>query len=209
MTIIVDHQQRQTTILERGFELFAAEGFGGVTYQKIADRCGISRTSIYKYFKSKDEIFTFAIKLSTGKLTTMIEKVLERRDWSPSEKISRIMHITTRMLSENRIFLTVVLDYILTQKHAGADVRRRVRRHTGGMKHLLSRLLREATDAREMNVPHSEIAAAHLFGQLESFVLNLTVTDTLDVKDCLELIDAYLDGLKNRPRPLTFDDNTG
>ncbi|MGN1064835.1 MAG: TetR/AcrR family transcriptional regulator, partial [Thermoguttaceae bacterium] len=44
-------------ILERAFELFAEEGFSGVTYQKIADRCGISRTSIYKYFKDKDQIF--------------------------------------------------------------------------------------------------------------------------------------------------------
>ena len=60
MTVLVDHQERRKMILERAFELFAEEGFSGVTYQKIADRCGISRTSIYKYFKDKDQIFIFA-----------------------------------------------------------------------------------------------------------------------------------------------------
>ncbi len=196
MTVLVDHQQRQTTILERAFELFAAEGYGGVTYQKIADKCAISRTSIYRYFRSKDEIFNFAIGLAAGKLTTMTEKVLDRKDWSSAEKIQRIMHITTRMLAENRVFLTVVLDYILTQKQAGKDVRRRVRRHTFGMKYLLYKLLRDAVSSGTMNVPRLEIAAGHLYGMIESYVLNLIVTDALDMKDCLELIDSYIDGMR-------------
>ncbi|MDR2706611.1 MAG: TetR/AcrR family transcriptional regulator, partial [Planctomycetaceae bacterium] len=50
MTILVDHQQRRNIILESAFSLFAEEGYSGVTYQKIANRCGISRTAIYKYF---------------------------------------------------------------------------------------------------------------------------------------------------------------
>lgn len=199
MTIIIDHQKRQVAILERAFELFAAKGYDGVTYQKIADRCRISRTSIYKYFKSKDEIFTYAIILSTGKLTTMIEKVLDRPDWSASEKIGRIMHITTRMLADNRMFLTVILNYILTQKKAGADVRRRVRKHTFGMKYLLYRLLRDANADGEMLVPRPDVAANHLYGMLESFVLNLTVTETQDMKDCLEMINTYLDMLRATP----------
>lgn len=195
MTILVDHEHRRISILEHAFDLFAAKGYGGVTYQKIADECKISRTSIYRYFGSKEEIFTYAIILATGKLTTMTEKVMDRRDWTAAEKISRIMHITTRMLAENRIFLTVVLDYLLTQKHAGADVKRRVRRHTFGMKYLMHRLLRDAVAAGEMRVPNPEIAAGHLYGILESFVLNLTVTNAQDTKDCLELIDAYLGSL--------------
>ena len=78
MTILVDHQLRRNMILERAFALFAAEGYGGVTYQKIADRCEISRTAIYKYFKNKEEIFTYAIILATGNLNTMVEKVMDR-----------------------------------------------------------------------------------------------------------------------------------
>ena len=196
MPTLVDHQQRRIMILEQAFALFAEEGYGGVTYQKIADRCEISRTAIYKYFKNKEEIFTYAIILATGNLNTMVEKVLDRNEWTATEKIKRILHITIRMLAENKVFLTVVLDYILTQKQSGADVKRKVRRHTFGMKFLLTKLLREATQNKELNVRDPETSASHLYGILESFVLNLTVTDILDAKDCIELVDAYLENLQ-------------
>ena len=196
MTTLVDHQQRRNMIIERAFALFAEEGYGGVTYQKIADRCEISRTAIYKYFKNKEEIFTCAIILATDTLNTMVEKVMGRKEWSATEKIVRILHITIRMLAENRIFLTVVLDYVLTQKQSGTDVKRKVRRHTFGMKYLLAKLLSEATQKKELNVRNPETSASHLYGILESFVLNLTVTDILDARDSVELVDAYLANLK-------------
>ncbi len=184
------------SILENAFALFAESGYDGVTYQKIADQCGISRTSIYRYFRTKEEIFDYAVKLSTGKINTMMEKVIDRIDWSPTEKIVRIMHIAVRMLQGNRLFLSVILEYLLSQKHRGADVRRKVRRHTFGMQHFLQRLLQEASDRRELGVPNPELAAAHLYGMLESFVLNLTVTNIHSGKECLNLIDSYIDQLR-------------
>ncbi len=199
MTISVDHDRRRLDILEQAFFLFAESGYRGVTYQKIADRCGISRTSIYRYFQNKEQIFDFAIKQATGKLNTMIEKVSERKEVSAKEKIKRILHITTKLLADNRLFMIVVLDYLLSQKSTGTDVRRKVRRHTFGMKHLLEGLLREADEQGELIVPNPQIAAAHLFGMLESFVLNLTVTSILDAKDCIYLIDNYVEqlGIRN------------
>jgi AcrR family transcriptional regulator len=195
---MVDHNQRRIQILTKAFALFAEEGYAGVTYQKVADRCGHSRTALYKYFQNKEEMFLFAVKLATGNLTTLIENTLRHHEGTPLEKLLRILRVTVRLLANNRIFLTVGLDYILTQKQHGKDVRRQVRRHTFGMKHLLTKLLREAVVAGELRIPQIETAAHHLYGMLESFVLNLTVTDILDEKDCIELIDGYLDQLKSR-----------
>jgi AcrR family transcriptional regulator len=196
MTILVDHQQRRNMILESAFSLFAETGYSGVTYQKIANRCGISRTAIYKYFQNKEQIFTYAVKLATGNLNIMLEKILDRKDWTPLEKIIRILHLTVRMLEDNRVFLKVILDYVLIQKQNGKDVKRRVRHHTFGMKFLLSRLLREAITVGELTTRNVDTVASHLYGILESYVLNLTVTEILDAKDCLELIDQYLESLK-------------
>ena len=201
MTITVDHQQRRIQILTKAFVLFAEEGYAGVTYQKVADRCGLSRTAIYKYFQNKEEMFLYAIKLATGNLNTLVENVLRHRDGTPLEKLVRILHRTVRLLADNRVFLTVVLDYILTQKQCGKDVRRQVRRYTFGMKYLFARLLREAAATGELHVRQIETAAHHLYGMLESFVLNLTVTDILDEKDCLELVNGYIGQLKGTDEP--------
>ena len=198
MTTTVDHQQRRIQILTKAFALFAEEGYAGVTYQKVADRCGIARTAIYKYFQNKEEMFLYATKLATDNLTTLIENTLRHYKGTPLGRLVRVLRVTVRLLADNRIFLTVILDYILTQKQHGKDVRRQVRRRTFGLKHLLIRLLREASDSGELRVPQIEMAAYHLYGMLESFILNLTVTDILDEKDCLELIDGYIEQLKGK-----------
>jgi len=197
MTTTVDHHQRRIQILTKAFALFAEEGYAGVTYQKVADRCGISRTAIYKYFQNKEEMFLYAVKLATDNLTTLIENTLRHYEGTPLEKLVRVMRVTVRLLADNRIFLTVILDYILTQKQHGKDMRRQVRRRSFGLKHLLVKLLREASTAGELRVCQCEMAALHLYGMLESFILNLTVTNILDEKDCLELIEGYIEQLKS------------
>ena len=199
MTTTIDHHQRRIQILTKAFALFAEEGYASVTYQKVADRCGISRTAIYKYFQNKEEIFLYAVKLATDNLTTLIDNTLRRHEGTSLEKLVRVMHVTVRLLADNRIFLTVILDYILSQKQHGKDIRRQIRRRTFGLKHLLIRLLRGASAAGELRVRQVETAALHLYGILESFILNLTVTNILNEKDCFELIDGYIEQLKDMP----------
>jgi hypothetical protein len=141
-------------------------------------------------------MFLYAIKLATNNLTTLIENTLRHHEGMTLEKLVRVLRVTVRLLADNRIFLTVILDYIITQRQHGKDVRRQVRRHTFGMRHLIAKLLREAAAAGELRVHQIETATHHLFGMLESFILNLTVTNIMDEKDYLEMIDGYIEQLK-------------
>lgn len=199
MAVLVDHSLRRIQILESAFELFAEEGFSGVTYQKIADRCEISRTSIYKYFKDKDQIFIYAIKLSTDKISTTVKKVIERPELTPVDKIRRVLHLTIKLLTDNRVFLSVVLDYLTSIKSTGADVRRKARSRTFGMKFLLTRLVGEAIKENFFRAGDPELIALRLYSIIEAYVLNLTVTDTMDRKDCLTLIDSTVDDCMIEP----------
>jgi len=200
MATIVDHNQRRIQILTKAFALFAEKGYAGVTYQKVADHCGISRTAIYKYFRNKEEMFLYAVQLATGNLNTLIDNSLRNHGGTPLEKLVHALHVTVRLLADNRIFLTVILDYILTQKQHGKDVRRQIRRHTFGMKYFLAKLLREASATGEIQVRRTETVALHLYGMLESFILNLTVTNIMDEQECLELMDAYIEQLTHLRR---------
>ena len=66
MAIVVEHEKRKREILEKSFQLFIEDGYEDVTYQKIADKCGITRTTLYIYFKNKREIFLWSIKQLTN-----------------------------------------------------------------------------------------------------------------------------------------------
>lgn len=199
MAVLVNHSQRRKKILERAFELFAEEGFAGVTYQKIANRCGISRTSIYKYFKDKDQIFIYAIKLSTDKLSSTVKKVVARNELSPVDKIRRVLHLTIKLLTDNRVFLSVVLDYLTSLKSTGADVRRKARSRTFGMKFLLTRLVADAMDEQLFRPGNPEMVAFRLYSIIEAYTLNLTVMDAMERKECLSLIDSTIDDCLLKP----------
>ena len=46
MAIIVEHDKRRHKILEKALDVFVEEGYEDVSFQKIADRCGITRTTL-------------------------------------------------------------------------------------------------------------------------------------------------------------------
>ncbi|GLQ16450.1 TetR/AcrR family transcriptional regulator [Maritalea porphyrae] len=49
-------ERRTKDLLESSRICFAKEGYAGATIEKIASRAGLSKGSIYRFFKSKDEI---------------------------------------------------------------------------------------------------------------------------------------------------------
>ena len=65
MAIVVEHDKRKHEILQKSLDVFIDEGYEDATFQKIADRCGITRTTLYIYFKNKHEIFYNLIKFWT------------------------------------------------------------------------------------------------------------------------------------------------
>jgi AcrR family transcriptional regulator len=56
-------------ILDASIKLFSDEGFGNVTIRKIADLIEYSPTTVYLYFKDKDEIFTALHDIGFQRLT--------------------------------------------------------------------------------------------------------------------------------------------
>jgi AcrR family transcriptional regulator len=49
MYMVIAHEKRRREILEHALEVFIDEGFEAATFQKIADRCRITRTTRYLY----------------------------------------------------------------------------------------------------------------------------------------------------------------
>ncbi|MBR5626715.1 MAG: hypothetical protein IKW74_03740, partial [Thermoguttaceae bacterium] len=135
----------------------------------------------------------FAIKQSTDKISELLKRVLNRHDLTTVDKIRRALHLTVKLFSENRIFLSVILNYLMNQKQTGANIRRKVRRHTFGLKIFLSRLIQEAVLNRQFRPVNPDLVTAQLYAILESYVLNLTVMEMMDWKDCLQLMNFCLD----------------
>ena len=66
----IDHEERKVIILKKALEIFARDGYRDSNLSSIAEECGLSRPTLYQYFKDKKEIYYYAVKLITGKMFT-------------------------------------------------------------------------------------------------------------------------------------------
>ncbi len=55
-------QDTKSSILEVALDLFSEYGYDGTSLQQIADRLQISKTALYRHYKSKEDIFNSIIK---------------------------------------------------------------------------------------------------------------------------------------------------
>jgi AcrR family transcriptional regulator len=183
MSIIVEHEKRRREILEKALDVFVNEGFEDTTFQKIAVRCDITRTTLYLYFKNKKEVFNYSIKQLMETLEADI--LLIQKDMSKSyvERLTVVFGVIIDRISENRRLLAAVLDYLRYLAKTGVDPDARVRRKTIRLRHILSNMIIEGIGTGELRQVVVKEVNELLYGLLEAAVFRLTVLKSASVED--------------------------
>ena len=186
LSITIEHDKRKREILGKALDVFVDEGYEDTTFQKIAERCGITRTILYLYFKNKREIFTFSIKLFTEKLESEIRVIAADQARSQSDKLSVILALVVETCAAHHRLLSVILDYLGHLRAAGGDPDDRVRRRTIRMRHILSGLL---IDGQKKGVfPSFSVKTAGdlLYALIEAAIFRIAVLGRADVSGLVE-----------------------
>ena len=86
---------KRDTILLTAAKLFAERGFNNTPTSLLAKEAGVAEGTIFRHFKTKDDIFLTLIRNVKDQLISDIEKYLEVRTprpawrrWSPSSSRS-------------------------------------------------------------------------------------------------------------------------
>ena len=189
MSIVVEHEKRRREILEKALDVFMDEGYEDVTFQKIADRCGITRTTLYVYFKNKREIFTFSIKQLLQILENNITGIVKEKNLPRREKLIRVMIVIIEHLEKNRRLLSVILNYIIYASKGEYDPDNRVRRRTVRLRHVLTTLLIEGIRSGEFSKSvNVKDANELLYGYIEAAAYRLVVLRRASVDELKDAI---------------------
>lgn len=199
MGIVIDHEARRRAIISKSIQLFAEQGYGGVTYQKIADSCGIARTTLYKYFHSKRQIFNYAIWEVATILTGRFSEILNPKD-SVIVRLDHLLHAVLQLLFEQRIILTVILDYVLAAQRTHQDLAHTIASHTIGLRRIIHRLMVEGVRKGELRNVNAGLATEQLYALLEAAILRLTVSQNANYDELSALLHQAIGTLKN-PNP--------
>jgi len=195
MAVLVEHDKRKREILEKALTLFMEEGYEDVTYQKIADRCGITRTTLYIYFKNKREIFIWSIKQLTQSIEQNLLATLDDTSLSAPECLKKMcMHIIDESEANPQLF-KVLLDYLLQLQKSGVDCAKRVRRRTLRLEHLMSTvLIRGMQEGQFTQVRVTEINTI-IYNLIQSAILNLAVLSQTKLDEIRSSICFVIDSI--------------
>lgn len=82
-----DYDSKKALILRRSAQLFADEGFDVTTMIGVAKACGASKSHVYHYFASKEELLFEIVHEHTGVLLAELTRAIESPE-SPQARFS-------------------------------------------------------------------------------------------------------------------------
>lgn len=200
MAIIVEHDKRKKEILDTALALFMEKGFEDVTFQKIADRCGITRTTLYIYFKNKKEIFVWSIKQLTGDIELSLQEIINDQSKTITERLLLVLDTILEKCAENHLLFTVTLSYLLQLQKTGKDPAVRVRRRIIRLRHLLSTIIIEGMSNGEFKEVNVHDTNELLYSVIEAAIFRLAVLDKKDISELRRPFQLVVQGVLANPQ---------
>ncbi len=194
---VIEHEKRKHEILQKALDVFVDEGYQNVTFQKIADRCGITRTTLYIYFNNKREIFVWSIRQLTSVIEQELLAIVNRKDISAEKSLRGIFRKILDECRENTKLFNIFLDYLLQLRKAGDDPAQRVLRRVIRLRHLLNLILIRGIKNGEFKRVNLRDANEMLYGLVESAIFRLTILNQNEIDESYCMVDLAIDGLKN------------
>jgi len=191
----VEHEKRRKEILESALDVFVEEGYADTTFQKIADRCGITRTILYLYFKNKREIFMFSIKRFSEKLEAEIRAV-EAHDVPSIELLRRLSSLILRRCADQARLLSVIVGYLEHSRKSGVDVEERIRRRTIRMRHIISGVVIAGQKKGELKAVPVGAVSDFFYGMVEAAIFRVAVLGAERTDDLEAAMALFFDGLR-------------
>ncbi len=165
--------KKKAEILQAASDVFARKAFHEVRTDEIAEKAGVGKGTLYRYFPTKDDLFYASVLAGFDELDRVLES-LRTRDVPPSETMALLAHEVLRIFWSRPSFNMVL----------HRDVRRfRVReREMNRRREVLVRFVRETVargEARgDFRPVDPRIAAEMFLGMVRGAILHRNVSDT-------------------------------
>ncbi|GAB3671356.1 cholesterol catabolism transcriptional regulator KstR [Actinocorallia lasiicapitis] len=114
-TLSKDQQARRTRLIAAAHELASEGGYPAVTMHDVADRAGVARATVYRYFASKDHLLT-EVAADWAKVFT--ELTVPGDD--PASRLSGLLEALVDVAADN-LNLTSAIVQATTSQDSGVD----------------------------------------------------------------------------------------
>ena len=197
MPKIIDHDKRRVEILNQALQVFAEHGYHETSLSLIAKSCGISRPTIYQYFRDKEEVFHVAVKKVTGDMFAEYSEIAFSMDMPVAQRLKEICGRIIMKGYANREMLTALADVMVQRKREGGDFSDIIMRRTVKLNILFKRLLRYGIEGGEFRDLSIDDTSDQIFTLLESLGFQMALLERFNPEASIRLITIFIDNLRN------------
>lgn len=161
--------ERRKLVARKTLPLFVRLGYDKVSFQDIAEATGVPRTAIYRYYKTKREIFDAAILEVILEVRRQLARIRVQRGLTAIERLKAINEATIKMLFRERDFVSVIFNFVMSKIASGEHMAPKVEEFTGGLKHTFREVIEEGIEDGSVKPTTSvEIMSELLYVNVES-----------------------------------------
>ena len=120
-------RSKREEIIQVASLLFSLKGYNATSLQDIAEEVGLHKTSLFHYFKNKEEILTEVMEISFKKYTEILDDAIKSRDVSSEEKFKLALEEQVAVICKYKHYINVSLNEIksLSPENRGKYTRTR------------------------------------------------------------------------------------
>lgn len=169
------HAERQADIVQGTIDLCAEEGVGKITTQGIANRIGVAQATIFKHFKSRDDVFAAVLRWLSGQMFKTIEAEF-KANTSAAERLQTILTKQLNFANKNRALPRILFSDRL---HSDSSILKNI------VQNVLQRYLEALTSLIEEGQQTGEFstdidalqAAQHIAASIQGTLMRWSIND--------------------------------
>lgn len=191
----IKRQTRREAMLDTALELFGEVGYEAASMSQIAARVGGSKTTLYNYFSSKDELLLEALLTSAKKFAEEVRHILQQSDDLPTQLHSFVYSLLKLI---NAPETTQILRVAISVGGTTDIGRQFYEKGTHEPWQDIAAVLRREIDRRELPVADPCMMAMHLRDLCQTdLICNLlgagkTVSDEETKKKSEYIVDVFM-----------------
>jgi AcrR family transcriptional regulator len=176
--------RRRREIFEASVHLFLEKGFHETSMREIAIAAGVGKSTLYDYFKSKDEILVSHFEGEIQKITEAAQEIITQNS-SISEKLKKIMRMHLGYLVDNK---QTFLKLSLEAQRLSSESQDHIQKNRHAYQDMLRTLIEEGIRRGEFRSTNPLFAARSVFSLLSIAVFTSRPTGTPE-----EMLDQALE----------------
>jgi len=196
MPKIVDVQEKKQEIYKSATQVFLDKGYNNATLLDIAKLCNMGRSTIYQYFKNKEEIF-YEVSISFfSELVSRLDSIMTEEDLSSTEKLKEMLSVfvfDSKADSQRFFQLAKVLMFL---KENNSVFENKFKFFYLSVQDMFFQVVESGISSSEIKKCDAESMSIAIFGLAQSIILHTYIDNSRDNKKYFDSICLLVDGIK-------------